>query len=445
MDPYLTRARATLDAFDDARRAFAAGLTATRATMPAKTAITLDELVPRLESATTRLRHSCDQIEVTGIDVVDLQVRLEGEGAALAAPLKALGELLPKIPDVAVALADELVNLEEAAERVAAAIFPNAIEGVAEVNRTLWDVRPLWNEYSRVLAREVTRTGDGRLTATQIANVERSAGEVRARFDAVNDLLNQLVATPLADDAAVRALLKNTRVTLLEAVKFAKSKAADAYKPFHGVLGKAEALARRVDTQLARVRVPVFPGDTALAAFADAVPAALYRDAAGVERFALFNIAARLQSIATASSAGEHLLSPCFAIRVFALFPDRVYFSADRSFIEAIAALEGRVFEKAPASLHRFKDGSYKQTQFRKGNLQVSFAAGAPDAPGDRNRVSVDADIDLYRSAVRHLFGEVLINHLTGSKTDQFRVWDTLSAASVLPVAGFGVVSADRA
>jgi len=100
------------------------------------------------------------------------------------------------------------------------------------------------------------------------------------------------------------------------------------------------------------------------------------------------------------------------------------------------------VFDEAPASLHRFKEGSYKQRQFRKGNLQVSFATGTPDAPNDRARVSVDADIDIYRSSVRHLFGEVLINHLTGSKTDQFRVWDTLASASVVPVAGFDVISA---
>ena len=52
-------------------------------------------------------------------------------------------------------------------------------------------------------------------------------------------------------------------------------------------------------------------------------------------------------------------------------------------------------FEKAPASLHRFKEGSFKQTTFRKGNLQVSFAS-RPDG-----RVVIDLDLarhiqDLY-------------------------------------------------
>ena len=443
MEQYLSRARLTLAAFDRAVAALTAALGRGRAALAPKAAAALDEILQRLQVATTRLRHSFDQIETTGVDVVDLQARLEGEGAALAAPLKALDELLTRLPAVAAPLASELLALEEGAERVAAAVFPNAIEGVAEVNRTLWDFRPLWNEYSRILAREVTRTGDGRLSAAQVANVEKTAAEVQQRFEAVNTLLNQLMVSSLNDEVAVKALIKDSRKTLVEATRHARSRAAEAYRPFHGILGRAESLATKIDAQMARVRVPVFPGDTKLAAFASAVPADLYREAAGVERFALFNIAARLQSVATGGADGEHLLAARFAIRVFSLFPDRVYFTADRSFIDAIAALAPKgVFDEAPASLHRFKDGSYKQRQFRKGNLQVSFAAGTPDAPGDRTRVSVDADIDIYRSSVRHLFGEVLINHLTGSKTDQFKVWDSLASASVVPVAGFDVISA---
>jgi hypothetical protein len=77
----------------------------------------------------------------------------------------------------------------------------------------------------------------------------------------------------------------------------------------------------------------------------------------------------------------------------------------------------------------------------KKGNLQLSYASGSPERPDDRTKVRVDADIDLYRSPVRHLFGEVLVNHLTGSKTDQFKVWDTLVTAEVVPLGGFAVVS----
>ena len=84
--------------------------------------------------------------------------------------------------------------------------------------------------------------------------------------------------------------------------------------------------------------------------------------------------------------------------------------------------------------MHRFKEGSYKQKTFKKGNLQVSYASRAG------NRVVVDADMDLYRDLVPHLFGEVLVNHLTGNTTDQFRVRRILDEQSIDPVGGFELV-----
>ena len=53
----------------------------------------------------------------------------------------------------------------------------------------------------------------------------------------------------------------------------------------------------------------------------------------------------------------------------------------------------------------------------------------------------MDADIDLYRSPLRHLFGEVLVNHLTGTTTDQFKVFDILAATKLPMVAGFALTS----
>ena len=45
--------------------------------------------------------------------------------------------------------------------------------------------------------------------------------------------------------------------------------------------------------------------------------------------------------------------------------------------------------------------------------------------------------MDLYRNAIPHLFGEVLVNNLTGSTTDQFKVRRILDEQSILPVEGF--------
>jgi hypothetical protein len=35
----------------------------------------------------------------------------------------------------------------------------------------------------------------------------------------------------------------------------------------------------------------------------------------------------------------------------------------------------------------------------------------------------------------------VLVNHLTGSKTDQFKVWDILASNDVAPIGRFEVVT----
>jgi hypothetical protein len=117
------------------------------------------------------------------------------------------------------------------------------------------------------------------------------------------------------------------------------------------------------------------------------------------------------------------------SVNITHVFPDRIYFEADRSLITDLAS--DSAFASAPATLHRFKEGSFKQRTFGRGNLQVCFAT----RPGDR--VVVDADIDLYRAAVPHLFGEVLVNNLTGSTTDQYAVRRILDSQAVPPVGGF--------
>jgi hypothetical protein len=53
------------------------------------------------------------------------------------------------------------------------------------------------------------------------------------------------------------------------------------------------------------------------------------------------------------------------------------------------------------------------------------------------NRVAVHADMDLCRGAVPHLFGEVLVDHLTGNTTDQFEVRSILDEQSVESIGGF--------
>jgi hypothetical protein len=445
MEAYLRRARASLlefhaavDAFDAARPLVVPG-----PGRGEKQLSRLTDLIDRMRAAAKRLDHSVAQIAgENALDVVDLQMRMEGESAALGSALKGLGDVVDAAPQLLDATGTTLYSLEESAERVAAALFPNTIEGVREINRTLWDFRPLWQDYTRTLAREVARPVGTGLTSEQLGKVELAANTVRARFDDVNELLNQLVAGHTTNAAVVQVLVTEARQALADAVREASSRAAEVYKPFHAVLRRAGGLAKKIDGQFAGLRVPVFPELARLDDLTGVIDADRFASLAGVERFALFNIGARLRSITLGDGAGGHLLSPRFAIRVFDVFPDRIYFTADASFITAVEGLvRTRVFEVAPASLHRFRDGSFKQRQSRKGNLQVSYAYGSPEQPDDTAKVRVDADIDLYRSPTRHLFGEVLVNHLTGSKTDQFRVWDILASQQVAPLGGFQVVT----
>ena len=443
MRDYLAQARAALNGFDASVRALsaAAGTADTPPLLP-KTRNTTAGLL----SATAALRTSLALVENTAVDIADLQVRLEDESRRVARHLKALGEAVESATGAARATADALGpalrDLEEHAQRVAAAVFPSAIEGVRDINKALWEMRLIWKDYGNVLDRGVKGKLPG-LTSKQLDAVDTTAQEVKARFDAVNALMNSLVTAPLVGDGnQAAALVEGARAELTAAVKRARSKAADAYKPFHGVLSRAEKLADQVADLFDDLRIPVFPPPDRLAAFANYIDHDVYRALAGVERFALMNIGARLQSIALSpGEGGGTLADPRFEIRVFDVFPDRVYFTAKVEFLRAVEALAARrVFEKAPAGLHRFRDGSYKQRQGRKGNLQVSYAAGTLDNPGDATRLCVDADIDLYRGTVSHLFGEVLVNHLTGSKTDQFKVWDTLADGNVQPIGGFDVI-----
>lgn len=449
MEQYLTRARQALTNFDAAAIGLisALGGLSASAKLPQSRLDKLREIAGSLPDRSDKVRFSLSLTEQTAVDIVDLQeTRLKGQCASLAADLAALGDTLEKAKDTAAALMTELRAVEERAARVATAMFPNAIEGLGEINSTLWDFRLITLEYDRTFAGEVARTGKNRLTAAQLNAVRGAADTLTQRFNDVNELLNQLAVSALGDSATVTSVVKQARRALAEATKSARSRASDSFKPFHGVLEQAERLARKIDEQFVGLRVPVFPSTDGLEDLDTSIDHKMYGDLVGVERMALLNIAARLKSITHGPGADDHLLSPRFGIRVFDVFPDRIYFTVDAGFIATIEALAASgMFGKADSSLHLFSEGSYKQKRqgqkaSRKGNLQVSFAK--VKGPADRGRFNVDADIDLYPDGVRHIFREVLVNHLTGNTTDQFKVFDLLASADVGPIGDFDVVTA---
>jgi hypothetical protein len=448
MAMYLKRTREALDDFNSSVASFASLVDADPASLnlPQTKVKKVQHILADLPSRAERVRNSLMTAEKTAADITDLQSRLEGESASLASALANLGDTLESSDAPSSLATDSVCALEERAKRVAMALFPNAIQGIRDINRTLWNFRLIALQYDQVFADEVAKN---RLTAAQLDTVRKTANNLKARFDAVNDLLNQLTMSRQGDAATVRSVVKQARRALADAVKDARARDSDVFKSFRGVLGASDKLANDIDGKFDDLRVPVFPSVDGVSEVSSIISQTLYDDLSGVQRMALLNISSRLRSIAFGSGADDHLLSRRFELQVFDVFPDRIYFTVDKSFIETIGELQkAGMFEKAPASLHKFRGGSYKQIAVNKGkvlasskrgNLQVSYQEIA--GGGASVRFNVDADIDLYRSPLRHLFGEVLVNHLTGSTTDQFKVFDILAKSEMPTVRGFDIIN----
>jgi hypothetical protein len=447
MSSYLDNVRAKLEAFDAQSQA----LVTRAAARTDAAALACQEAGPRLAAATKKLRATLAITERTAADVADMRHRLEGEARELGRALEALGHAFPAPPPGATRPPDPLLPylylLEESAQRVAAALFPSAIDGLKGVNAALWEIRPVQKQYARMLD-ETARRAPAGLSPADLDAAKAAASEIMAGFDAVDALVEQLATAPLVGEGReARDLITEARARLHDAIDRARRAEGKAFAPFRHVLDQAADVAQTVLRRIAKLRVPVFPPLDRLDAFSSHITHDLYQNLAGVERFALMNIGARIRSVAFGTGPDDHLASPRFEIRVFDVFPDRVYFTATREFLTTLQALAAdspsrrHTFVKAPAGLHKFNDGSFKQVRGSRGNLQVSYALGTDTDPGDPHRLRVDADIDLYRGAVAHLFGEVLVNHLTGSKTSQFKVFDTLAENHVAPLGGFDVIT----
>jgi hypothetical protein len=435
MSSFSDRVFKALAQFDGRLSVFTEAVNTTVPDPPRLPAKTLKELLDRAQSARAAadaIARSVVLIDVTALDVVDMQVRLQGETARLASALRGIGTIVSGQHFVRVAFERALVPLDEAAQFLAASVFPGAVQGRRELNVKLWDFEKIqWKRYTDLLTDVVHR---GRIPADQQLRIQAIADEVARAFAEVNMLLNDLAETRADDAASVRRRLKLAPERLRSALQTASDRLAsshsDTLRVFGPVIRASGKIAEEVATRLQRLTIPIFPSHDGLGACAAVIAPALYDGLSGVQAFALLNILARLQ----ATEASGRSLLEARHITVFQVFPDRIYFEADRSLIADME--RDRAFEKAPASLHRFKEGSFKQTTFRKGNLQVSFATRQGD------RVVVDADMDLYRGAVPHLFGEVLVNHLTGNTTDQFKVRSILDEQSIESIGGFHLLRA---
>jgi len=434
MSQFADRAFAAIARFGAHLANFEAQVAATPANPPRLPREALDGLLKigaRARAASDAIARSLTLIDRTALDIVDMQVRLQGETARLASALRELGKAVERQHFVRDEFDDSLVAVHEAAQMLAAAIFPSAVEGLREVNTRLWDFEKIeWKRYTDILTEAVRQN---RITPEQEAAIESIADSVAAGFAEVNTLLNDLAESRTADADALRRRLDQAPLRLTTTLHHATERlkrAPKALAVFAPVIKSSRDIADDVAKRLEKLSIPVFPAHPELAECREYISVTLYDSLSGVQTFALLNILARLQET---RASGRPLLAER-RVNVFEIFADRIYMEADGSLIADIEA-DTDTFEKAPASLHRFKQGSFKQKTQSKGNLQVSFASRP------NNRVVIDADIDLYPTPVRHLFGEVLVNHLTGSTTDQYAIRRILDEQKVAAIGGFRLLA----
>ncbi len=103
---------------------------------------------------------------------------------------------------------------------------------------------------------------------------------------------------------------------------------------------------------------------------------------------------------------------------------DRFFAYADARLVEQVerAAAEGKwVPEVGSAIFHPGATKSYKQVQFGEANVQLTFHEGDKKSIDGVDCVKVEPDMDYYKDPLAHALLEVLVNMVSGQKTDPRR------------------------
>lgn len=389
----------------------------------------LDALANRCGEIPARLAalsQSLDLIEKTSLDIVDMETRMQNESGKLADVLGGIGEVVRGQHFIKKHFESQLVELEEAANQLASGLFPSAVQGLNMVNSKLWEFTSLqWSVYLHTLERVKSK-----LTGEQQIATDTRFSELRKIFDALNGLLNDLALRRIpGSEIGDRFHLASSSLTDAEKIALA---AADlpGFTDFRSILKESAKVAEGLQRFVRAVKVPLFPEHSGIEEMRTCISEPQYSDLTGLQTFALLNIGSRMRHVPL---KGRHVLSPEFEVEIFEAQPDRIYFSAKASLLDAIR--DSGIFAPADSSLHRYTAGSFKEISGPEGNLQISHSSV------QQGRVFIDADIDLYRNPALHFFGEVLRNHLTGRKTDAYAVRSILDEQHVVPIGGFRIYS----
>jgi len=428
MAKYLSRAKNAIICFQEACSAFyrKADRAVDSRELPQRRLDEIKDLLNEAREAGTKILDSLNLINKTALDVADMETRLMGQSKDLAKVLNELGKKVAGQHFVRVEFQPNLVEVDEELHNVAGTIFPSAVQGLNFVNSELWQFSRLqMSKYERKL-KELEEAG--RISISDKNEIDGTFTNLSIHFDKTNKFLDKLARGTISGKKTPEMMdgiygeIRRARELANKAAKLT------THKEFKAILQDTHSTAKNVDRKLKTLRIPLFPKHNQLEELAGLIQPELYRSLPGLQKFALLNIASRMRSI---SINGSHLLDDGFHLRIWNVFTDRIYFDADKGFLNAIENHDD--FKTADASLHRFSDGSYKQTYYPEGNLQTSYKNISA------RRISVDADIDLYKDQLLHFFGEVLVNHLSGQKTDPFRVYRILEQQDVAFMGGFKI------
>jgi len=383
----------------------------------------VEEADDQFDAAIEKIQQSLTIIEKTALDVVDMETRITEETDQLVSAAHKFEKAILSDVSLINELWTQVNEVEERLQDVACALFPSAVDGLGDVNRTLYAfTRRGWSQYKRLMKKTDVGEEDRRA-------VEQTFQELAAAFESTNEFLNDL-ALGNVDRSSFRDDYRRQADGLEQAVALARrQRERSSHRPFRPILDRVDDIVKDTKKAFEKVKVPLFPGHEELEELKGAITKDLYDSLSGPQKFALLNIAAQMRTIKT-SEPHRSLMSEIFGIDVKRTYTDRFYFSAKRLLLETVK--DHQEFDTAPAGLHRYRVGSFKQKTFRKANLQLSY-------DDTDELVYFDADIDLYRGPLSHLFGEVLVNHLSGSKTDQMKVKRILDKRQVTSVGGFTV------
>src|SRR5688572_2251152 len=294
MSPFADRVFAVLAQFTGRLSTFVEAVRSTTPDPPRLPRKALDELLQsadRARAAADAIARSFTLIELTALDIVDMQVRLQGETARLASSLRELGEAVERQHFVREAFADELIALDEAAQLVASAVFPSAVQGLREANVKLWDFEKIqWKRYTDTLSDIVRR---GSIKSEQEVRIQAIADDVARAFAEVNTLLNDLAESRPSDAGGLRRRLEQAPERLTAALGKANERLAQgpaALSAFGPVIKASARVAEDVAKLLQKLTIPVFPTHDRLEACCDVIGRPLYDSLSGVQAFALLNI-----------------------------------------------------------------------------------------------------------------------------------------------------------